>query len=252
MTLDMRTRVATALGLARSLLIYHGQPWKARRLKRFYRDIIEPGDLCFDIGAHVGSRSKAMLDLGARVVALEPQPAFLGFLRRAMRQPRLTIVGKGVGAAPGSFFLNVSSRHPTVTTLSTDWIASVEDTDGFRKVDWDRQVRIEVTTLDALIEEHGLPAFCKIDVEGMEAEILAGLSQPVPLVAFEYLPAARGVALACIDRLAALGPYQFNRVEGERHSFSADGWVDAPAMRRQLQELAETAGSGDVYARLQA
>ena len=44
------------LGLARSLLIYYGNPRKGQRMKQFYAQFMGPGDLCFDIGAHVGNR----------------------------------------------------------------------------------------------------------------------------------------------------------------------------------------------------
>lgn len=111
-------------------------------------------------------------------------------------------------------------------------------------------VEVPVRTLDDLVAEFGLPRFCKIDVEGMEAEILAGLSQPIPLLAFEYLPAARALADACLVRLEALGPYRFNRVVGEAHRFASPGWIDAAGMRAVLAAMPTDAGSGDVYASL--
>jgi hypothetical protein len=40
----------------------------------FYRRFIRPGDLVFDVGANVGKRSAVFLDLGATVVAIEPNP----------------------------------------------------------------------------------------------------------------------------------------------------------------------------------
>ena len=46
-------------------------------------------------------------------------------------------------------------------------------------VRWDSSI-VPATTLDELIAAYGIPAFVKIDVEGMEHEVLAGLSQPVP------------------------------------------------------------------------
>jgi FkbM family methyltransferase len=239
-----------AFGLLRSRVIYHGRPWHRRRLARFYRQLIEPGALCFDIGAHVGSRSAAMLAAGGRVVALEPQPALFRFLTRFVRSERMTPVQMAAGAKPGRMTLHVSSRHPTVASLSSEWIEEVGRSTGFRRVKWDRQVEVGVTTLDALIAEHGRPGLCKIDVEGMEAEILAGLSQPIAVISFEYLPAALGRAMACLDRLDELGAYRYNLVRGEGFRFESDDWLSSKEMRVWLPQIARDGRPGDVYARL--
>jgi hypothetical protein len=61
-----------------------------------------------------------------------------------------------------------------------------------------------MTTLDELISAHGSPAFCKIDVEGYEAEVLAALSQPIAALSFEFTPEVRAVALECVDRLSRI------------------------------------------------
>lgn len=237
---------AELAGLARSLAIYYGNPVKTARLRRFYAGIVGPGDLAFDIGAHVGSRTRVLSGLGARVVALEPQPLFAAFLARTL--PRgATLVREAVAARPGRVRLAVSSLHPTVSTLSREWIGTVAPTDGFRRVRWDRTVEVEATTLDRLVAAHGLPRFVKIDVEGMEAEILAGLSAAVPVVAVEYVPAARGVAVAAVERLAALGDYRFERVVGETHRFSGR-WMEAGETRRMLEGLSAGERSGDLYA----
>ena len=66
--------VRRSLSLARSLLIYHGIPLRQRRLRRLYRTFAGPNDLVFDLGAHVGNRTRALVRLGCRVIALEPQP----------------------------------------------------------------------------------------------------------------------------------------------------------------------------------
>lgn len=242
-------RLSAALGLARSIAIYHGQPWRTARLRRFYGRLLAPGDLAFDIGAHVGNRTRVLHGLGARVVALEPQPLFHRFLKLTLPRDRIVLRAEAVAARPGRLTLRVSSRHPTVSTLSSDWISTVKSADGFEAVRWDRAVEVPVTTLDALIAENGCPRFVKIDVEGMEAEILAGLSQPVPLVAVEYLPAALHIAEACMNRLEALGEYRYNRVEGEDHVFAGD-WLRAPAARDSLRLAARNGRSGDLYARL--
>ena len=71
-----------AFGVARSLLVYYGQPWKRRRMRRFYSQFVGSESLCFDIGAHAGNRIRCWRELGAAVVAVEPQEDFVALLER--------------------------------------------------------------------------------------------------------------------------------------------------------------------------
>ena len=240
-----------AYGLARSLLIYYGVPLRLARWRAFYRQFVLPGDLCFDVGAHVGNRLRALAGLGARVVALEPHPVFLGLLQRWYGDwPGVIVVGQAVGARPDERDLMLSRRAPTVSTLSPEWAARVANTPGFASVRWESTVRVPVTTLDRLIAQHGLPRFCKLDVEGSELEALQGLSVPLPALSFEVVPAAADLALGCLDRLTSLGDYEFNRTVGESTRWLSPDWLGAAAMAAQLQALAPESRSGDVYARL--
>ena len=244
------SQLGRAAGLARSLVVHYGIPFRARRLARLYAPFLAPGALAFDVGAHAGNRVRAFRRLGARVVAVEPQPDFVRLLEGLYgRDPAVTIVAAAVAAAPGEARLLVSERTPTVTTLSADWARRVAADPSFRGVSWAPGARVPVTTLDALVAAHGRPDFVKLDVEGSEAAALAGLSTAVPALSFEYLAAARDVALACVDRLAALGRYEFNWSAGERQRLARPRWLEPDAIRAVLRGLA--AGSGDVYARLQ-
>lgn len=238
-------------GLARSLVIYYSRPHRIARTARLYARFAGPGEIVFDIGGHVGNRSRALRRTGAKVVTLEPQPLFYRWLKRTLPAD-VTILPLAAGPRADRAAMAVSSLHPTVSSLRPDMRHALRDDPGFERVVWDRTATVEMTTLDALIETYGMPAFVKIDVEGFEDQVIAGLTRPVPALAFEFLPALREVAEASIRRLEVLGNYRFNLIIGERLRFEAQDWMDGPALRGQIDQAAAKGRSGDVYARLEA
>jgi FkbM family methyltransferase len=238
------------VGILRSLAIYYLKPGQLARMRAFYAPLIAPGDLCFDIGAHVGNRLAVWRKLGGRVVAVEPQPACMGVLQAFYGRDRaITLVEQAVGAAVGQHTLHISPANPTVSTLSLPWIDAVRQVDSFAAVRWEETAAVEVTTLDAMIDRYGLPTLCKIDVEGFEAEVLTGLSHALPLISFEYVPAAQTIAQACVLRLADLGDYRFNWSVGERHQWQLPRWVAPTDLLRALAAMPPDGPSGDVFAR---
>lgn len=239
------------LGLGRSLVIYR-RPGRERALRRLYSEFVGPGDLVFDIGAHLGDRSSAFAALGARVVAVEPQPQLLRWLKRLTRhQPGIVCLPLAVGRAPGSAQLALSFRNPTVASLDSRWRERLRTTiAGFRHVRWEDSITVPVTTLDELIRQYGSPRFCKIDVEGFEVEVLAGLSQPVPALSFEFVNGALDQALQCLEELDRLGRHEFNVIAGELRHFIWPSWRNPELLRQWLEGEAEGIASGDIYARL--
>ena len=237
-----------AAGIGRSLRIYYGDAARAARMDRLYARFLRPGALAFDVGAHVGDRTACFRRLGARVVAMEPQPAALRALRLIHgRDAGVTLVGAALGAAEGRASLRVNVRNPTVSTLSDGFVAAASAAEGWHGERWTGLARVPVTTLDALIDTHGRPDFVKIDVEGTEDAVLAGLSRPVPALSFEVTTIHRQAALDALDRLARLGPYRVALSLGERFDLP-DAWCRCDEMADRIARLSDSANSGDVYA----
>ena len=238
--------------LARSLWIYRASPAHHRGLVDLYRDFVPEGGLAFDIGAHVGDRISAFRALGARVVALEPQRPLYRVLRLLHgRDTKVVLIRSAAGRAPGDATFHINSANPTVSTLSDAFVTASKGAKGWEGQVWDRSETVPVTTLDALIAEHGLPDFIKIDVEGFEADVIAGLSHPAPALSFEIVTMARDAGLAALDAAAEKGFDKFRLSLGESHGW-AGPWTDAAAMRTIIRDLPASANSGDVYARRSA
>jgi FkbM family methyltransferase len=240
--------VRTARAAIRSFRIYYGDKRRAAAMDRLYGTFVRPGDLVFDVGAHVGDRVASFYRLGARVVAVEPQPSMVRALRLLYgRSKSVAIEALAVGREPGRARMLINVDNPTVSSVSPAFVEAARGAPGWETQRWSEAVDVAVTTLDALIARHGVPAFIKLDVEGFEAEALSGLSQAVPALSFEFTTIQREVGLACIERCSAMGYRRFNAALGESQTLIG-GWMGAQDIARWLIELPQAANSGDIYA----
>lgn len=221
------------------------------RFRDLYGAFLGEGDLCFDIGANLGNRVRTFRELGCRVVAVEPQLFCLKHLRKNFGSDQnVILVPKAAGSASGAATLKTSAVH-VLSTLSESFVRSTHASGRFAAVEWNGEETVQVTTLDDLIAQHGLPRFVKIDVEGFESEVLAGLSKPVPALSFEWTPEIPENATVGLRHLAQLADYEFNYSWGESMRLARPLWLDESTMKRVIEEFAgENQMFGDIYARL--
>jgi FkbM family methyltransferase len=157
--------------------------------------------LVFDIGACRGEKTSEYVKLGYRVLAVEPN---FSLCKRLSEMEHVTVVNKAIGAESGIARFMLCRRSPTISTCNPMWKKG-----RFNRYQWDEPISVDMTTLDALITEYGEPVFIKIDVEGMEHDVLEGLSHKVRALSFEFACEFLAYALACIKRLSALGYREF-------------------------------------------
>jgi FkbM family methyltransferase len=161
------------------------------------------------------------------------------------------LVEAACGARSGKLTLRINSANPTVSTASADFISAADGAGGWEGQVWDSEIEVPCTTLDALVAQYGAPVFAKVDVEGFEDTVLAGLSRPLPALSFEFTTIQRDVALLCLDRLASLGPYGFDVALGESQALAFNRWISKGDMATHIAGLPHAANSGDVYCVLQ-
>lgn len=224
------------------LRFFNREYWEHRRQRcALYSRFVRPGDLVFDVGANVGNVSEVFIGLGARVVAIEPSPNLAREIRRRCGR-RVTVETVALGAEPGHAPLLIG-KHSGHSTLSAEWAHAAPTADR-----WAGTIEVPVTTLDLLFQRYGLPAFVKIDVEGYEDKVLAGLTLAVPALSFEFQAAYLTPATACLDRLS--GAYEFVVLRSST-TVLPDEWERADLTRDRLGAICREnpTAYGDVFAR---
>ena len=206
--------------------------------------LLNSGDLFFDIGAHLGEKSKKILDKNLKIVMLEPLPQCVKQLKENFRNNKnVEILEKAVGRTSGNMTLEVNSKMPTISTMAKHWKIG-----RFSDQKWDQKISVEVITLDHLIKIYGLPNYIKIDVEGFELDVLLGLSQKAGIISFEFTSEFLDQSIKCLNHLKKIGYSEFNLSIGESRKFFFE-WSNADNLILNLKNESKKNKLlwGDIY-----
>lgn len=215
--------------------------------KEFYSQFIQPNHLVFDVGANIGNRVQVFLELAAKVVAVEPQPACIKTLEEKFGN-KIILEKVGLSKEPGTLEMFIANDS-TISTFSQEFINNTS-TNRFSNYTWNQTIQVPIITLDSLIEKHGLPQFCKIDVEGFELNVLEGLHTPIPYLSFEYcVPEMQRNMLQCMQRLHTIAPHGlFNYSIAENMELALANWISFEEMQTLVQTKTFTQTLfGDIY-----
>jgi FkbM family methyltransferase len=220
--------------------------FKKSERKEFYSEFIKSGDLVFDVGANKGNRTVIFLELGAKVVAVEPQKECYEHLTKRFGDT-IDLIKLGLGEKDSTATMYVSGST-LISSFSKNHVDLMQE-DRFKGADWGDTIEIKMTTMDVLIEKYGTPAFCKIDVEGYEYDVLKGLSKPLKALSLEYIvPENTQVLVDCLSHLSSLGSIACNFSYGESMKYNLPKWKSGKEMIDyiQTQEFTDTS-YGDLY-----
>jgi FkbM family methyltransferase len=209
----------------------------------FYRQFLKPGSLVFDVGANVGDRTEAFLRLGARVVAVEPNPSCCKNIEALGHRTRLSVRCEALGERQGECMLHVG-EYSAHSTVSEEWMRVAPQNDpGYL---WKDAVKTRLNTLDNLKQLHGTPDFIKIDVEGYESSVLRGMSFKPGALSFEFHAFTLEQTADCL-RLALfdLG-CSFNVSLGDTWKLARAEWLNRDAVLDYVSSLSSDV-FGDIY-----
>jgi FkbM family methyltransferase len=223
------------------------------RDRQLYTHFVMPGSLVFDIGSNIGDKIAAFLALGAKVVSVEPNPDCVEQIRRRFEREiktgALQIEPVAVAAGTDELTLSIFKNESAMTTGSREFMQFATSVVGTPI----REIRARATTFDTLVARHGLPSFAKIDVEGMDSDVLKTISVRPLALSFEYHTAddVWENTRECFQQVRRLGFREANFTQMAEADLLLDQWVPLDAAFAQVENWRRERRNswGDVFVR---
>jgi len=220
---------------------------QSRRMQEFYSSLLPDGALVFDVGANVGTMTRVFSSLGARILAVEPNPDCVRHIELTTSRKAVEVLQAAVSDTNGLAVLKVSDRKDKMSSLSDDWRDAVSRQNTDYVGMWNRELTVPSVTLDTLIERCGLPYYIKIDVERHEERVIQGLSHLPPLLSFEFNRAFLDSALrALANSLFAESLFSYTLIDPCK--FELPNWVRRDELCERIRKLdCDGPGLGDIF-----
>lgn len=207
--------------------------------------------IVYDIGTADDGVESFLRSGAKKVIGIEPGKKFYKRIYRKYRNnEKVKLLNIAVGEEDTKKEMIVCNSG-YFSTFSEDQVRIVKENEASKNLEFYKKEEVKMLKLDTIIEENGIPYFCKIDVEGYELQVLKGLSKKIPIISFEYNTSLIKNAEKCILLLEELGEYEYNFTERLRVDMKLDEWVGPLEMVKALNTLNyDEMAYGDVYARL--
>ena len=170
--------------------------------------------LIFDIGFNKGEFTDVCIKKypACKVVGVE---ANMDLFHRVRKKPYLTLLNNLVSQKDGEkidFFIEFGQDG--ISTASQEFMQNSRFKKGSKylspnSAQWINAGKVETITLDTLVDTYGSPDVIKIDVEGYEYNVIAGLSKKAGKICFECHEEEKEKLHKTIKHLRGIGYNKF-------------------------------------------